>query len=133
MTNLTELLLRGNPLSLSSINDHIPSFKRSGVTVYFDSFRVGSDFDIELVFLDDFTQMERRIIQYAARRWMSIIRGGLAGLYDPFRGANRRPTDLRKKFLRIHSSRARWYIIVARHFLAARFRIHVFELASEKK
>ena len=78
LTNLTELLLRGNPLSSSSINDYIPSFKRSGVTVYFDSFRVGSDFDIELVFLDDdFTQVEKRIIQYAARRWMSIIRDDL--------------------------------------------------------
>ena len=79
LTNLTELHLRGNLLSLSSINDHIPSLKRSGVTVHSDPFRVvESDFDIELVFDDDgFTQAEKRIIQYAARRWMSIIREDL--------------------------------------------------------
>ena len=36
-----------------------------------------SDFDIELVFLADFTQRQKRVLQYAARRWMSIIREDL--------------------------------------------------------
>ena len=72
LTYLTELDLRGNILSISSINDHIPALKRSGTTVLFDSFPEG-DFDIELVFLGDFTQRQKRVIEYAARRWMSII------------------------------------------------------------
>ena len=76
LTKLTELELRGNPLRSSSINDHIPALERSGVTVFFDSFRE-SDFDIELVFLADFTQRQKRVLQYAARRWMSIIREDL--------------------------------------------------------
>ena len=76
LTHLTELDLRGNILSISSINDHIPALKRSGTTVLFDSFPEG-DFDIELVFLADFTQRQKRVIEYAARRWMSIIREDL--------------------------------------------------------
>ncbi|MCY4427041.1 MAG: hypothetical protein OXC05_08435, partial [Halieaceae bacterium] len=31
------------------------------------------DFDIELVFLDRFTEGKKRVLQYAARRWMSVI------------------------------------------------------------
>ena len=76
LTKLTELGLWGNPLRSSSINDHIPALERSGVAVFFDSFRE-SDFDIELVFLADFTQPQKRVIEYAARRWMSIIREDL--------------------------------------------------------
>ena len=78
LTNLEDLYLQGNPLSASSINDHIPVLERSGATVRFDPpFRVG-DFDIELVFLDDhFTGKQKRVIEYAARRWMSIIREDL--------------------------------------------------------
>ena len=82
LTNLIVLDLLGNPLSVSSINDHIPALERSGVTVRFDPPFRESDFDIELVFLDDhFTESQKRVIRYAARRWMSIIRGGPAGLY----------------------------------------------------
>ena len=76
LTKLTYLDLRGNILISSSINDHIPALERSGATVLFDSFRE-SDFDIELVFLTDFTQFQKRMIEYAARRWMSIIRKDL--------------------------------------------------------
>ena len=78
LTNLEDLYLQGNPLSASSINDHIPVLESSGATVRFDPpFRVG-DFDIELVFLDDhFTGKQKRVIRYAARRWMSIIREDL--------------------------------------------------------
>ena len=37
-----------------------------------------SDFDIELVFLDDhFAESQKRVIRYAARRWMSILREDL--------------------------------------------------------
>ena len=77
LTNLTGLELRGNPLRSSSINDHIPALERSGVTVFFDSFREGP-FDIELVFLSSsFTEDQKRMVQYAARRWMSITRKDL--------------------------------------------------------
>ncbi|MDE3000868.1 MAG: leucine-rich repeat domain-containing protein [Gemmatimonadota bacterium] len=72
LTRLTELDLRGNPLNASSINQQIPSHKRNGATVHFDSFRKG-DFDIELVFLDGFTEGQKNVIRYATRRWMSII------------------------------------------------------------
>ena len=72
LTRLTDLKLRGIILFRSSINDHIPALERSGVTIISESFRE-SDFDIELVFLDRFTEKQKRIIQYAARRWESII------------------------------------------------------------
>ncbi len=78
LPNLTELNLRQNPLSASSINDHIPALRRSGATVRFDPLLRESDFDIELVFLDDhFDEENKNEIQYAARRWMSIIREDL--------------------------------------------------------
>ncbi len=72
LTRLTELDLRGNPLNVSSISRQIPSHKRNGATVHFDSFQKG-DFDIELVFLDEFTAGQKNVIRYATRRWMSII------------------------------------------------------------
>ncbi len=72
LTNLTWLDLRGNPLSVASINVHIAALVRRGVAVFFESFRQG-DFDIELVFLDPFTEFQKRVVEYAARRWMSII------------------------------------------------------------
>ena len=75
---LGELDLRGNTLNASSINDHIAALERSGVTVHFDPPLRESDFDIELVFLDDhLTEPHKLIIRYAARRWMSIIREDL--------------------------------------------------------
>ena len=80
LTDLGYLDLRINPLNASSINDHIPALKSRVPRVLFDSFRQDqgdSDFDIELVFLGHFTEGQKRIIQYAARRWMSIIRGDL--------------------------------------------------------
>ncbi len=78
LTNLTTLHLRGQPLSASSINDHIPALQRSGAKVSFDPLLRESDFDIELVFLDDhFDEKNKNVIRYAARRWMSIIREDL--------------------------------------------------------
>ena len=72
LTNLRELDLRGNPLNDSSIDVHIPFHERNGATVTFNSLREG-DFDIELVFLDSFTERHKRVFQFAARRWMSAI------------------------------------------------------------
>ena len=88
LTNLTDLWLQGNLLNFSSVNGHILALKNRGVTVYSDPFFRESPFDIELVFLADFTALQKRMIEYAARRWMSIIRedlpdytftGGLVG------------------------------------------------------
>ena len=77
LNNLT-LGLRLNPLSVSSVNDYIPALERSGATVIFDPPFRESDFDIELVFLDDrLTEKQKQMIRHAARRWMSIIREDL--------------------------------------------------------
>ena len=72
LTNLQYLDLRGNPLSLTSIDDRLPALERNGVTVRFDRFRKG-DFDIELVFVGDFIEGQKSVLEYAARRWMSVI------------------------------------------------------------
>ena len=72
LTELTRLDLRGNPLGDSSINDHIPAIERSGASVFFDSFSKG-DYDIELVFADDFTERQKNVLQFVARRWMAVI------------------------------------------------------------
>ena len=79
LTNLTELWLRGNPLSVASINVHIAALVRRGIAVFFESFRQG-DYDIELVYLDPFTEIQKRVVEYAARRWMSILPEDLPGI-----------------------------------------------------
>ena len=73
LTGLTRLNLRGNPLSDTSVNVHIPALESRGAEVRFDSFDKG-DYDIELVFLSRYTERQKNVIQYAARRWMAIIR-----------------------------------------------------------
>ena len=77
LTNLTWLGLRGNPLNLSSIDDHIPVLEDRGATVQYDSFQEEGDYDIELVFLDSFPERDRRLLHWAARRWMAVIREDL--------------------------------------------------------
>ena len=71
--SLIELDLRGNPLSDSSINDDIPALLSRGVKMFFDPSRPKGDYDIELVFLDPFTEGQKNVLQYVARRWMSVI------------------------------------------------------------
>ena len=72
LTNLDALQLKGNPLNTPSINDHIPALQNSGITVSFAPF-YGSDFDIELVFLDQFTGAQKNLLRAVARRWMAVI------------------------------------------------------------
>ena len=77
LPKLRSLDLRDNPpLSDASINDHVPALERRGVEVvlspYDRTFR-DSPFDIELVFLDDFTEDEQEIWHRAARRWEEVI------------------------------------------------------------
>ncbi len=71
--SMNSMSLRGNPLNVSSVKDYIPALIGRGVEVYFDPLLRESDFDIELVFLDRFTEEQKRVIQHAARRWASII------------------------------------------------------------
>ena len=82
--SLTSLDLRGNPISRSAINASISALRRDAIVYHDHSLPLSeSDFDIELVFLNDgltknrFTEFQKRQIRYAARRWMSIIRGDL--------------------------------------------------------
>ena len=72
LTNLTELNIRWNPLNDSSLNDHIPALERRGVAVLFTRLRKG-DFDIDLVFLDSFTEDQKHLLRLVARRWASVI------------------------------------------------------------
>ena len=72
LTRRTTLDLWGNPLSASSINDHIRVLESRGATVLYSPLRE-SDFDIELVFLGSFTERQKRMLHRATRRWMSII------------------------------------------------------------
>ena len=72
LTRLTRLDLRGNPLGDSSINHHVPALQDSDVSVLFDSFRKG-DYDIELIFSDRFSERQKGVLQYVARRWMAVI------------------------------------------------------------
>ena len=69
---LTEVELRWNPLNESSVNDHIPALKRRGVRVFYTPQNKG-DFDIELVFLEPFTEAQERALQLVVKRWMSVI------------------------------------------------------------
>ena len=71
-TWLKWLDLRGNPLDRPSVHDHITFFGERGVHVEYDSFRKGS-FDIELVFLGPFTAGQKSRVEWASRRWMSVI------------------------------------------------------------
>ena len=72
LTNLRNLDLRGNPLSGSTITEHVPALESNGAAVLFDALRKG-EFDIELVMLHDFTEIQQRALQYVARRWMAVI------------------------------------------------------------
>ena len=73
LTNLKWLWLRGNFLNDSSINDHIPALLSRGVKMFFDPSRPKGDYDIELVFLGPFTDNQKNVLQYVARRWMAVI------------------------------------------------------------
>ena len=74
LTNLERLDLLRNPLGASSINNHIPRLQAQGVKVRFNPnpFR-GSDFDIEFVFLDPFTDSQKNVFPIVARRWTWVI------------------------------------------------------------
>ncbi|MYB69313.1 MAG: hypothetical protein F4X75_12515, partial [Gemmatimonadetes bacterium] len=74
LANLTYLDLQANPLVYSvADNDYILALMTRGAQVVFDLPPRESDFDIELVFLSPYTDEQKRAIQYAARRWESII------------------------------------------------------------
>ena len=72
LTELTGLRLRGNLLDRASLDVHVPALLRRGVDVQFDSFTKG-EFDIELVFLGDFTGAQQRQVEWTARRWTAMV------------------------------------------------------------
>ena len=72
LTNLNTLDLRGNLLNDSSASVHLPALKSNGVMVRYHV-SVKRDFDIELVFLADFTETQKNVLRYVTRRWMSVI------------------------------------------------------------
>ena len=76
LTNLFRLDLQGNLLNDSSVSVHLPALKSNGVMVRYHV-SVKRDFDIELVFLDDFTETQKNVLQYAVLRWMSVIKDDL--------------------------------------------------------
>lgn len=71
LTNLQSVTLWGNPLSPSSVNS-IAVLEETGVAVYGKALSK-KEFDIDLVFLDDFAETSRYVIEQAALRWMSVI------------------------------------------------------------
>ncbi|MYC59758.1 MAG: hypothetical protein F4X09_06125 [Gammaproteobacteria bacterium] len=72
LTELTTLYLRGNLLDDSSTGRHIAALESNGVTVHYHA-HVKGDYDIELVFTDDFSERQRKVLSYVARRWMAVI------------------------------------------------------------
>ena len=82
---LQTLYLNDNPLSEASLRLHIPALLHNGIGVLFswpslDEFLSSfhpldreSPFNIDLVFLDDFTAAEREIWHYMANFWESAI------------------------------------------------------------
>ena len=77
LPHLRSLDLKGNPLlNDASINEHVPALQRRGVEVVLSPYErtfPDSPFDIELVFLDDFTEDEQKVWHRIARRWESVI------------------------------------------------------------
>ena len=82
LDRLRQLDVRANFLSEASINEHIPALQRRGVEVqFFPGFHLPTDwdgpFDIELVFIGDFTGQEQDILRRAATRWEMAIQADI--------------------------------------------------------
>ncbi len=73
LQELGELDLRGNPLDRGSIEVHVPALSQREVDVQFDWFESKRRFDIELVFLEDFSDAQKRLVEWASRRWMAVL------------------------------------------------------------
>jgi len=80
LSDLEKLNAWGNPLSETSINEHIPAFQSRGVVVSFSSSRSFTEgpFSIDFVFLDDFTEKEQEIWHHIAKRWEAAIQTELS-------------------------------------------------------
>ena len=82
LPHLRYLYLKGNPLlNDASINEQVPALQRRGVEVvlspYERTFPEESPFDIELVFIGDFTGQEQDILRRAANRWEAAIQADI--------------------------------------------------------
>ncbi len=77
LLDLETLSLWMNVLNEVSVQEYIPALQGRGVDVDFSPVytipNVESPFDIELVFLDDFTELERELWHLIAKRWEAVI------------------------------------------------------------
>ena len=77
LTHLVRLYVQYNFLSATSIYEHIPALQSRGVEVEFSASLLfterESPFDIEFVFLDDFTVEQQQLLRRVAERWASAI------------------------------------------------------------
>ena len=79
LPHLERLDALSNPLSKVSIDKHIPALQRRDVDVSFAPFHsftfteTESSFNIDLVFLSDFTEEEQEVWHHAADRWEAAI------------------------------------------------------------
>ena len=80
LDRLRQLDVRANFLSEASINEHVPALRRRGVEVGLSPYErmfPESPFDIELVFIGDFTWQEQDILRRAADRWEAAIQADI--------------------------------------------------------
>ena len=89
LDELKRLYIDDNPLSVASLLVHIPALRSNGIGVFFSppsldeflsSFHLldrESPFNIDLVFLDDFTAGEREMWHHMANLWESAIQTDL--------------------------------------------------------
>lgn len=85
LDELKRLYVDDNPLSAASLLVHIPALRSNGIGVFFSPPSLGeflssfhpldreSPFNIDLVFLDDFTAEEREMWHHMANFWESVI------------------------------------------------------------
>ncbi len=77
LPKLRFLDIKNNPLSDAAVDEQIPALQDRGVEVKFSKIRLFGDsdspFDIELVFLDDFTEMEQEVWRQVVYRWEAAI------------------------------------------------------------
>ena len=77
LPRLRGLYVQNNFLSAASIHEHIPALQSRGVEVKFSFLHLfterESPFDIESVFLDDFTVEQQELWYRMARRWESAL------------------------------------------------------------
>ena len=73
LTNLRELNLSANNITDISLLSGLPNLLDLDLRGNPYETLPKGDFDIELVLLDEFTESQKNVLQYVARRWMAVI------------------------------------------------------------